>query len=440
MAGRCRPQPTSAVSSDRPILTAQLYQSRPLDTGSIALPASRFLCEHLRQNDFIWACTSRIHAQVPVVTTGKLTKTLRQQISCSINISIMVAAALRAGPRALIESQLVQNMPTLRAALARRIPTIHLDKHPTAPLAFVRQLTAQLAERGIVHRTGVSASSQAIHVQVFNRNQIELTHQTRGQCMQVVLTRVAHSCVCPCHATALPRIPSTTLVAPRETPLLLTQVPQSALMMLLIADHFPGGERRQMTQSQVHTHRALHDRQQSTRYLHAEANVISPGCIAREADHARPLDFRKRLGELESADLGQAKDSATPGHADPLKPKASGATLTLELRIASPAGKKVTEGLILIAQALRQHRGRDTRKPLMSGRSLPLRQPPREIIARKRQSADSIGFRANRERCVPQPACRSKPTVEQRPLHAVRIGSNAVAAGNAAHVSIITCL
>jgi len=42
------------------------------------LPASRFLCEHLLQNLFR-ACISRIHAQVPVVTTGQLAKAFRQQ-------------------------------------------------------------------------------------------------------------------------------------------------------------------------------------------------------------------------------------------------------------------------------------------------------------------------------------------------------------------------
>jgi len=56
-------------------LTALLTEYCLFHTGSIPLPASRFLCEHLRQNDFIWACISRIHAQVPVVTTGQLAKT-----------------------------------------------------------------------------------------------------------------------------------------------------------------------------------------------------------------------------------------------------------------------------------------------------------------------------------------------------------------------------
>ena len=70
-------------------------QSRPFQTGSIALPASRFICEHLHQNLF-WACISRIHAQVPVITTGKLTESLHQQISRSIDVSVMGYPAFRA--------------------------------------------------------------------------------------------------------------------------------------------------------------------------------------------------------------------------------------------------------------------------------------------------------------------------------------------------------
>ena len=37
------------------------------------MPTSRFLREHLHQKVLFWACISRVHAQVPVVTAGKLT-------------------------------------------------------------------------------------------------------------------------------------------------------------------------------------------------------------------------------------------------------------------------------------------------------------------------------------------------------------------------------
>jgi hypothetical protein len=82
---------------DKRVLTALLTESCLLHTGSIALPASRFLCEHLLQNLFR-ACISRIHAQVPVITTGQLAKTLRQQIACGIDVAVVASPALRARP------------------------------------------------------------------------------------------------------------------------------------------------------------------------------------------------------------------------------------------------------------------------------------------------------------------------------------------------------
>ena len=69
-------------------MTALLTEACLFHTGSIPSPASRFLCEHLLQNLFR-ACTSRIHAQVPVVTTGQLAKALRPQIPRGIDIAVM---------------------------------------------------------------------------------------------------------------------------------------------------------------------------------------------------------------------------------------------------------------------------------------------------------------------------------------------------------------
>ena len=63
--------------------------SEPSHTDSIPTPASRFLCEHLHQNGFFWACVSRIHAQDPVITTGQLAKTFHQQLACWIDIAIV---------------------------------------------------------------------------------------------------------------------------------------------------------------------------------------------------------------------------------------------------------------------------------------------------------------------------------------------------------------
>src|SRR5579859_1506920 len=131
-------------------LTALPTQSRLFKTVSIALPASRFLREHLRQIDLIWACTSRIHAQVPIITTGQLAKTLRQQIPCGIDIAVVVGPASRACPLPLIQPQHIECVLAHRASLARGIPTIHLDQNPTVPVTFVGELPANLAERSVL--------------------------------------------------------------------------------------------------------------------------------------------------------------------------------------------------------------------------------------------------------------------------------------------------
>jgi hypothetical protein len=58
-------------------LTTLLSLARLFPTGSLAVPAWRFLCEHLPDElELIEACTSRIHAQDPVVTAGYLSQSL----------------------------------------------------------------------------------------------------------------------------------------------------------------------------------------------------------------------------------------------------------------------------------------------------------------------------------------------------------------------------
>jgi hypothetical protein len=167
-------------------LTALLTKSRLFQTGSIALPASRFLCEHLHQN-FFWACISRIHAQVPVITTGQLTKTFHQQIPCGIDVTVVPGPTSRAPPLPLIQPQHIECVPALRATLARGKPAIHCDQDLAIPIALIRELSAHLAERDVMYRTGVQPARQRLHVQVFDTNQIEFFHQTSREPMQGAL-------------------------------------------------------------------------------------------------------------------------------------------------------------------------------------------------------------------------------------------------------------
>jgi hypothetical protein len=157
-------------------LTALLPQSRRFQTGSIVVPASRFLCEHLHQELLFRACISRISAQVPVVTTGKLTHTWRQQIPCGIDIPIVAGPALRAPPLPLIEPQLIESEPAHRAVLARGIPPVHFHQQCAVPLTLVPQLPSQFAECGVLDRAGTSPTRQSLHIQVFNGDDIKFPH------------------------------------------------------------------------------------------------------------------------------------------------------------------------------------------------------------------------------------------------------------------------
>src|SRR6267143_3246398 len=103
-----------AHEAGTPLLTALLTEPRLFRISSIPLPASRFLCEHLPQKLFR-ACISRIHAQVPVVTTGELAKTLRQQIPCGIDVAVVPTPARRAPPSPLIKPQPIDCVPACRA-------------------------------------------------------------------------------------------------------------------------------------------------------------------------------------------------------------------------------------------------------------------------------------------------------------------------------------
>jgi hypothetical protein len=204
-------------------LTALLPQSCRVQTGSIAVPASRFLCEHLRQNVLFWACISRIHAQVLVVTTSKLTHTLRQQIPCGIDVPIMGRPAFGTRPFPLIEPQLIEFEPAHRAVLARGIPPVHFQEQWTVPLTLVRELPSEFAECNVLDRTGTSPTPQSPHIQVFNRDDTKFPHQTSRQSMQRVLACLSHPRMSARDSETLLLTPVASLLPPCETALLLAQ-------------------------------------------------------------------------------------------------------------------------------------------------------------------------------------------------------------------------
>ena len=400
--------------------------------GAIPTPASRFMCEHLLEN-FFRACISRIHAQVPVITTGKLTEPLHQQISCGIDVAVVTGATSRATPLSFIQPQFIERVPAYRASFARGKPAIHAFQDLAVPVAFVRELPANLAEGDLLHRSGITPARQSSHIQVFNHNKIKFIHQAAGEGMYSRLARIPYSSMRPSDTYPLLLAPAATLLTARQTPLLLTQVPQAGMKVSRIWNFLSGGERRQMVQSQIHPDRPLPNGQHRHFRLGAEAHVVAPGGISRERDHVRTPYFRKGFGELDNAQFGQSQLAVYPSGTHILESQASRETLASETWVARAVRVEVGERRVLITQTLRQSGRGNFRKPFVPYRTLPLRQPTRDVISREGQAALVVSGRTDLERRIPQPAGRAEPAIEQTALCTVWISSNAVTARDRSH-------
>ena len=230
----------------------------------------------------------------------------------------------------------------------------------------------------------------------------------------------------------------TAFLPSRKTPLLLTQVSQACMVALRTGDLLSGRKRGQIPQSQINADHAVHDRQQRALDLHTETHVVTPRRIARERHQVRTFNLGQRFGELQYTEFRQTYVPAHPGRSDVLKPQTRSSTLALEPRVTSPAVKEVAKRRVLVPQALSETGRGHLCEPLVPGSALPLRQPPRYIIPRERQCALAVGFGADFERSVPQPATGSEPAIQQTALRTVRVDANPVASREALHPQIIT--
>src|SRR5437660_7786071 len=175
--------------------------------------------------------------------------------------------------------------------------------------------------------------------------------------------------------------------------------------------------------------------------IHFDQDFAVPLALVSELPaHLAERDVvdRTGVGELERAQLRQTHHSARPASPDALKPQSRGYTLALEARIVGTMSEEISKCHILIPQALRETGGWHLRQPFVPRGALPLRKPPREVLPREPQSALAVGFRADLERRVPEPAGGAQPAREQAALSTIRIGANAVAAREALHARILT--
>src|SRR6202030_4197885 len=139
-----------------------------------------------------------------------------------------------------------------------------------------------------------------------------------------------HPSMCPRHFQPLPLAPPTAFLPPRQTALLLAQVPDACLIALGILDLLPRREGGEVREAQIHPHRALPDRPPLGFHWCAETQVIASRSVAREGHHVRPIHFGKHFSELERTELRQAHDPLQPRCPRVLKPQAPRAGFGLE--------------------------------------------------------------------------------------------------------------
>ena len=155
-----------------------------------------------------------------------------------------------------------------------------------------------------------------------------------------------------------------------------------------------------------------------------QACLIALGILelaSRECHQIRSFNLRKGFSELQRTQFGQAQDPLYPGRPRVLKAQAPRAGFALEPGVAATTGKEVAKCGVLIPQALREASGGHLREPLVSGGTLPLREPARDVISREREAA------------LAEPAVSAEPAIEQAALCAVRIGANSEASRDVPH-------
>jgi hypothetical protein len=111
-----------------------------------------------------------------------------QDITCSVDVAVMVHPTLWALPLSNLQRQPLDYVTTVSAALRAGEPTVNFHQSSTIPLAFVFQLPHQLTPPGITDGTSETVVFDHIfHSQVLNGNRLVFTHQSCRQLVGMVL-------------------------------------------------------------------------------------------------------------------------------------------------------------------------------------------------------------------------------------------------------------
>ena len=146
----------------------------------------------------------------------------RKNITGGVDIPVVLDSALGTRPRTHVERQGIHYRAARRTGLARRTPTVDVDKGTSMPLAFVLQLANELAPAGIANSPGKRmVRHHAAHIQVLDCDRLVFTNQPGTQVMQEVAANIRNLLVDLGHADAClePSDRAAKQVSPRSMPI-----------------------------------------------------------------------------------------------------------------------------------------------------------------------------------------------------------------------------
>lgn len=386
-----------------------------------------------------------ISAQVPAFTAGELQHARRNDILRGVDIPVVFTPALRARPLPDIEPQLVELVAAVAASLRAWVKSVHRDHGTAIPPGLVLDHATELSETRIGDMPRQSrVLNHAFHVQIFDADNLVLAHKPGGQRVQRIASLIRHGTVGAGDAQPLFLAALAAFHATRQAPLLLLEIPESGRELARIGDLLAAGKRSQMCQPQVNADHRGRDRQQRNLDRGGERDVVTPVRLALERDGIGAGGGGKFLGELHGPELRQAHDATRPlRFADILESErnrivVSGSEAWIARRLAClHTPEEMGEGGILIAQGLRQARGRRLGKPSETWERLELCKTAGNIHAGERFFAPLVGLGARIERPVPQPTGSAEPLVQHADLRPIGVGANTVGSLYGGHANII---
>ncbi len=131
---------------------------------------------------------------------GSTARESGENVSCGIDISVVVCPTIWAVPLPVIKRQFIDNMTAVSTAFRTGKPSVNLYQCATIPLTFVLQLTNQLAPATISNRLSqLVIFHHVLHRQVLNRNHLVFAYQLSRQLVQKIFAGVGNLSLNSCH-------------------------------------------------------------------------------------------------------------------------------------------------------------------------------------------------------------------------------------------------